>query len=48
VLEDLAGERSTFRGANVVVDRVVLEDGDVIRVGAVTLAYRILPATKDG
>ncbi len=43
-LEDLTGADSTFRGAEPVHGRVVLEDGDVIRVGAVVLTYRILAA----
>ncbi|MFN7990417.1 MAG: winged helix-turn-helix domain-containing protein [Thermoanaerobaculia bacterium] len=43
-LEDLTGGASTFRGAEPVRGRVVLEDGDIIRVGAVVLTYRILAA----
>jgi DNA-binding winged helix-turn-helix (wHTH) protein len=43
-LEDLTGAGSTFRGTEPVRGRVVLEDGDVIRVGAVVLTYRILAA----
>lgn len=43
-LEDLAGAGSTFRGTDAVHGRVVLKDGDVIRVGAVVLTYRILAA----
>jgi DNA-binding winged helix-turn-helix (wHTH) protein len=43
-LENLAGEASTFRGGEAVRNRVVLNDGDEIRVGAVTLTYRARPA----
>ncbi len=48
ILEDLAGEGSTFRGAKAVQGRVGLQDGDVIRVGAVVLTYRILAAPSGG
>lgn len=48
VLEDLAGEGSTFRGAKAVQGRVVLQDGDVVRVGAVELRYRIVAAPRGG
>ncbi|MCL4806230.1 MAG: winged helix-turn-helix domain-containing protein [Thermoanaerobaculia bacterium] len=43
-LEDLAASGSTFRGAEAVHGRVVLEDGDEIRVGEIRLTYRILAA----
>ena len=43
-LEDLAARGSTYRGAEAVHGRVVLEDGDEIRVGEVRLTYRILAA----
>ena len=39
-LEDLAGGESTFRGEEAVRGRVVLKDGDVIRIGEVALTYR--------
>jgi DNA-binding winged helix-turn-helix (wHTH) protein len=43
-LEDLAARGSTYRGAEAVHGRVVLEDGDEIRVGEIRLTYRILAA----
>lgn len=45
-LEDLAGESSTFRGAEAVRGRIVLRDGDVVRVGEVTLTYRTRPSPR--
>lgn len=45
-LEDLTGTGSTFRGTEAVRGRVLLEDGDVIRVGEVELTYRILAGAK--
>jgi len=43
-LEDLAGGDSTFRGAEPVRSRLVLKDGDVIRIGEVALTYRTRPS----
>jgi DNA-binding winged helix-turn-helix (wHTH) protein len=43
-LEDLAGGDSTFRGTEAVHSRLVLKDGDVIRIGEVALTYRTRPA----
>ena len=45
-LENLVGEASTFRGGEAVRTRVVLNDGDEIRVGEVTLTYRARPAGR--
>lgn len=47
-LEDLAGGESTFRGAEAVRGRVVLKDGDVIRIGDVALTYRARAAERRG
>lgn len=47
-LEDLTRSGSTFRGGDVVRGRVVLEDGDVIRVGEIRLTYRILEGDAGG
>ena len=47
-LEDLTGTGSTFRGTEAVCGRVLLEDGDVIRVGEVELTYRLLAGRKTG
>ncbi len=44
VLEDVAGMESTFRGPDVVRNRVTLHDGDVIRLGLVALTYRVIAA----
>lgn len=45
-LENLVGEASTFRGGEAVRTRVVLNDGDEIRIGEVTLTYRARPAGR--
>ena len=47
-LEDLAGRDSTFRGSEAIRKRVVLRDGDEIRVGEVTLTYRTRAAGSGG
>mgnify|MGYP003587273388 CR=1 FL=1 len=47
-LEDVAGRGSTYRGADPVVHRVVLHDGDEIRVGEVVLTYRLRAAETGG
>lgn len=43
-LEDLARNGSTLRGGEVVRDRVVLKDGDEVRLGEVVLTYRVRAA----
>ena len=45
-LEDLAGAETTFRGAEPARGRLLLKDGDVIRVGEVELTYRTRPAAR--
>lgn len=47
-LEDLTAGRATYRGTEAVHGRVVLEDGDEIRLGGIRLVYRILASAPGG